>query len=330
MRDWKENYLEVINYHFCKKQVMVIGDLMVDEYIRGKVNRISPEAPVPVLDYKESEMIAGGASNVAHNLVSFGAKVCVMGTTNTDKPGMWLRKHFDELGIEHVGMVAETNRPTTLKVRYTTKGQQLLRVDNEHVKDINDSTKESILKYLEDKIEALDAVILSDYKKGVLLDGEFVKKIISICNKRNVLVSIDSKSRNISAFENADFVKPNNLEVEDAVGIRIVDEDTFNQAGKKYLDSSGAKALVVTRGSKGISIFERDKERNDFPAKDVRVYDVSGAGDTVISTITLGMASGLDIGDAVKLANLAAGVVITKDGTAVATIEELTKSINEE
>lgn len=329
MSDLKEKYRDVVNNHFCQKRILVIGDLMVDEYIRGKVSRISPEAPVPVLDYRESEMIAGGASNVAHNLVSFGAKVYVMGTANTDKSGMWLRSHFDELGIDYSGIISEENRPTTVKVRYTTKGQQLLRVDLEDTHDIATKTKNRIIDYLEEEINDLDAVILSDYKKGVLLDGEFVRKIISICNTNNVLVSVDSKSRNIAAFENADFVKPNNLELEDAVSIRIEDENTLNLAGNKYLERSNAKALVVTRGSRGISVFEKGKERCDYPAKDVRVYDVSGAGDTVISTITLGMASKLIIGEAVRLANLAAGVVITKDGTAVSTVEELLKSINE-
>lgn len=330
MNDWKDKFRNAVENQFCKKRVLVIGDLMVDEYIRGKVSRVSPEAPVPVLDYIESEMIAGGASNVAHNLVSLGASVSVIGTASTDKPGMWLRSHFDELGVDYSGIIVEENRPTTVKVRYTTKGHQLLRVDNESTKDVDKKTKVHILNSLNEKISELDAVILSDYKKGVLNDGEFIRDIISICYSNGVLISVDSKSRNIAAFEKADFVKPNNLELEDAVNIRIVDDHTLNLAGNKYLERSNAKALVVTRGSKGISVFEKEKERCDYPAKDVRVYDVSGAGDTVISAITLGMVSNLIIGEAVRLANLAAGVVISKDGTAVSTVEELIKSIDEE
>lgn len=330
MNDWKVKFRDAVENQFCNKHILVIGDLMVDEYIRGKVSRVSPEAPVPVLDYMESEMIAGGASNVAHNLVSLGARVSVIGTANTDKPGMWLRSHFDELGVDYSGIIVEENRPTTVKVRYTTKGHQLLRVDNESTKDVDEKTKEHILNSLNEKISELDAVILSDYKKGVLNDGEFIRDIISICYSNGVLISVDSKSRNIAAFEKADFVKPNNLELEDAVNIRILDDHTLNLAGNKYLERSNAKALVVTRGSKGISVFEKGKERCDYPAKDVRVYNVSGAGDTVISTITLGMVSDLIMEEAVRLANLAAGVVISKDGTAVSTVEELIKSIDEE
>ena len=147
MSDLKEKFRDVVNNQFRQKRILVIGDLMVDEYIRGKVSRISPEAPVPVLDYRESEMIAGGASNVAHNLVSFGAKVNVMGTANTDKSGLWLRSHFDEIGIDYSGIISEENRPTTVKVRYTTKGQQLLRVDLEDTHDIATKTKDRIIDY---------------------------------------------------------------------------------------------------------------------------------------------------------------------------------------
>lgn len=202
-----------------------------------------------------------------------------------------------------------------------------MRVDNEITEEINVNSRSDILAYLKAHILVFSAVILSDYKKGVLNSGEFVAEIIRICNENNVLISVDSKSRNIEAFKGADFVKPNNLELAEAVGFAIKDEDSLNRAGEEYLLRSGAKALVVTKGAKEISLFRRQQARLDFPAAEVQVYDVTGAGDTVISTITLRVASGLDFSDAIVLANLAAGKVISSMGTAAIKQDELIKAI---
>lgn len=329
MKVENEVFLEKIRNDFSQKRVIVIGDLMVDEYITGKVKRISPEAPVPVLDFRKRSLEAGGACNVAHNMASLGAKVRIVGVAADDEAGRWLRKHFTSMGIEVDGIIEQNGKPTTIKTRYATKGQQLLRVDNEDASGITESTQEKIYDYLYKQIDSLDVVVLSDYRKGVLNDKYFVQKITNLCNEHKVLIAIDSKSRNISAFKNMDFVKPNNLELEEAVGIRIEDEGSLNLAGKTYLEKSGAKALIVTRGSAGISVFIPGKERSDYPAKDVQVYDVCGAGDTVISTVALSIASGINIGEAVQLANLAAGVVISKVGTVAITAEELLRSVIE-
>jgi len=325
----KEELVKIIKNDFYKRKILVIGDLMVDEYVTGKVGRISPEAPVPVLDYEEKKRQAGGACNVANNLSSLGAKVYISGVASNDSAGVWLRDYLDQLNIDTSCIADEEERPTTLKTRYAVKGQQLLRVDTEERKCISKATQDRIFRYIQELIEEIDAVILSDYSKGVLGNPEFVKKIIALCNENKVIVTIDSKSKNIYAFENANFVKPNNLELEEAVGIIIKDEDSFNLAGEKYLTMSGAKALIVTRGSKGISVFEPGKKREDYPARNVQVFDVCGAGDTVISTFTMCICSGFLIGEAVKLANLAAGVVISRVGTAKVTNKELIDSIYE-
>lgn len=312
---------------FMEKRVMVIGDIMVDEYITGSVKRISPEAPVPVLDFKEKTLQAGGACNVANNLRKLGATVYVCGVANTDYAGNWLRGYLKDLDINTDGIVCEDGRVTTLKTRYATKGQQLLRVDSEKCGGIEKKTEEKILKCLYEIIKDLDAVVLSDYRKGVLEDTLFVKQIISVCNENDVLISIDSKSSNIEAFAGADFVKPNNLELEAAVNIKIDSDETFAMAGEKYLNMSGAKALVVTRGSKGISIFFPEKETETFPARDVQVYDVCGAGDTVISTITMCMISGLSIQESARVANAAAGIVISRVGTVPVSVDELMENL---
>ncbi|MDR3259862.1 MAG: PfkB family carbohydrate kinase [Fusobacteriaceae bacterium] len=323
-------FIEIIKNQFPLKKILVLGDIMVDKYTIGKVDRISPEAPIPIIEFEESKLTAGGASNVTNNLVSLGCKVMLSGTAAEDEYGDWVRKYMESKGIDVGGIISEEGRPTTLKERFATKSQQLFRVDRERNDVIKKETQDKIFSYLESVIKDLDAVLLSDYKKGVLSSYDFVQKIIALCNKNNVSVTIDSKSSTISAFKNATFVKPNNLELEQAVNIKIIDDETLNIAGNMYLKSSGAKYLIVTRGDKGISVFSNNEERKDFSSKALQVYDVTGAGDTVISTITLGIVSGLSLYDATVLGNLAASVVISKKGTATVNQEELINRIKEE
>lgn len=325
----EDRLVQAVQTEFGKKRILVIGDLMVDEYILGKVDRISPEAPVPVLNYKGTQRSAGGASNVALNMHEMGGEISMAGAAGYDDSGMWLREFLDAVSINTDGIIAEENRMTTVKTRYATKAQQLLRVDREDNSPVRAGTQSKMLAYIRQNISRWDAVVLSDYCKGVFADPDFVRSIIRICNESHVIVTIDSKSRHIDAFENADFVKPNNLELENAVNIKITDLESLNRAGEAYLERSRAKRIVVTRGAEGISIFERGSRRRDYSSKAVQVFDVTGAGDTVISTITLGLASGLSIDDAVTLANIAAGVVIGKRGTAVVTRTELLERLNE-
>lgn len=320
---------QAVQTEFGKKRILVLGDLMVDEYILGNVSRISPEAPVPVLNYKGRERNAGGAANVALNMHAMGGHICMSGVAGQDESGSWLRNFLSDYGIATDGIIAEENRMTTLKTRFATKGQQLLRVDQEDSRGILEDTQKQLLEYVSMHIQEWDAVVISDYCKGVFENPDFVRALIHICNEHRVIVTIDSKSRNIAAFENADFVKPNNLELENAVDIKITDNASLDNAGKKYLAISKAKSIIVTRGADGISIFEHGKDRRDYASKAVQVFDVTGAGDTVISTITLGLASGLSLDEAVVLANVAAGVVIGKRGTATVSIEELLEKIDE-
>ncbi len=326
-----DEYIRLIREYkkqFGSKQVLVLGDLMVDEYLTGRVERVSPEAPVPVLDYQARRLAAGGAGNVANNMCSLGCRVKLCGVVADDFYGNWLKDYFDGLSVDVSGVITEKNRPTTLKQRFATKNQQLLRVDHESAADITEETKEKILRYCEKNIMSLDAIVLSDYVKGLFADVEFVRKLVDLANQNGVIIGVDSKSVHISAFADATFVKPNNLELERAVGIRILDDASFNKAGERYLKKSGAKALVVTRGEKGISLFLPSSSRKDFKADAVQVYDVTGAGDTVISVVSLALSCGFSLEDAVVLANYAAGVVISKVGTAVLTAEELAERVS--
>ena len=183
----------------------------------------------------------GGACNVAHNLKAVGCKVYVAGVAACDEAGNWLRKNFVERGINADCIISEINRPTTLKTRCATKGQQLLRVDTENAEEIQTESQEVILGFIKKHAEEIDGVIMSDYRKGVFNSADFVKRIINLCHNSNIIVATDSKSRNIAAFENIDIVKPNNIELENAVDIKITDEDSLNRAGELYLEKSKAK-----------------------------------------------------------------------------------------
>jgi D-beta-D-heptose 7-phosphate kinase/D-beta-D-heptose 1-phosphate adenosyltransferase len=260
---------------------------------------------------------------------AMGAEVSISGVVGDDEAGRWLVGFLNDNNISTDGVFSDAGRLTTLKTRFATKGQQLLRMDQEDSSGIGCDTREKILNFVEGNISKWDAVVLSDYCKGIFENADFVRSLIKVCNDNNVLVTIDSKSRNISAFENADFVKPNNLELENAVDIRITDDDSFERAGERYLELSKAKRIIVTRGAAGISVFEPNKSRRDYVAKEVQVFDVTGAGDTVISTITLGLASKMSIDEYVELANIAAGVVIGRCGTATVSLDELLEKIDE-
>ena len=319
--------VRIIEEVFKGKKIVVIGDLMVDEYVTGKVTRISPEAPVPVLNYGSVSRTAGGASNVVKNVRALGAEVYAVGIASDDEAGQWLRNDFINMGIKTDGIFTDT-RPTIIKTRYATKGQQLLRVDHEVNREISDSAKANIINYLEQLLSQTDAVILSDYCKGLFADNAFVKELLVLCHRHDVFVAIDSKRTSIECFAGADVIKPNNLELEAAVGVLITDSDSLDRAGATYLEKSGAKLLMVTRGANGITVFEKGKARVDFAAdRKAQVYDVTGAGDTVISTVTLAIISGMSVADAMKLANLAAGIVISKVGTVAINGSELADEI---
>ncbi len=327
---WDESGIcDIVKNQFKCRKIAVIGDLIVDEYIIGKVNRISPEAPVPILNYTDRCLKAGGAANVANNLRELGADVCVSGVVGNDEAGSWLRKELALKGIDVTNILSE-DRTTSVKTRFATRGQQLLRVDHERIANISAICQEKIREYLKQMIGEVDAVILSDYSKGVLSSGVFVSEMIALCNERHIVAAVDSKSKNIECFANADFVKPNNTELEEAAGVKIQDDNSLSRAGEIYLRRSGAKCLVVTRGPDGISIFRPHMKRNDIASKAMSVYDVTGAGDTVISVLTLGLTCGLSMEVSVQLANLAAGVVIGKNGTSTLNADELVRRVHEE
>ncbi len=328
IQSFKDKLLAAVHDFFPRKKVLVIGDLMVDEYVTGSVSRISPEAPVAILNFEEKKRRSGGAANVAVNLRSFGASVITCGIAGKDACGTWLRENLENYGIITDGIFAEEGRPTAVKTRFTTKGQQLLRVDEERDDCILPRSQDALLGFVRNHLHDLDAVILSDYRKGVFSNLDFIASLIASCKDAGMLVTVDSKSRNMRKFKGANIIKPNKKELEDATGIKAKDEASLSRAGFLYLEQSETEKLVVTKGENGISLFTKEHGREDFASHALQVFDVTGAGDTVISTVTLGVCSELSIQESIRLANLSAGIVVGKVGTASVTAGELADRIN--
>jgi len=310
---------------FKNTGILVIGDLMVDQYIWGKVKRISPEAPVPVVEVTNENLLLGGAANVAHNILSLGGKVCIAGTVGSDDIGKVLINKFSESGINTDGIVIDKDRPTTVKTRVIAHSQQVVRFDKEIKSDISHATLSLILDYVKDCLPRIKGIIVSDYCKG-MITKTLIAKILHLAGSR-VFVAVDPKIGHFEYYRGADLITPNINEASFGSGVDVVDEKTLVAAGKTLLKKLHCGALVITRGDEGMTLFERSGRVTHIPTCAREVFDVSGAGDTVIAALTLSHSAGASLRDAAIIANHAAGVVVGKVGTAVATREEILESM---
>jgi rfaE bifunctional protein kinase chain/domain len=310
---------------FKNTGILVIGDLMVDRYILGKVKRISPEAPVPVVEVTDEDLLLGGAANVAHNILSLGGKVFVAGTVGTDYMGKVLIDRFRESGIDTDGIVIDKDRPTTVKTRVVAHNQQVVRFDKELKSDISPSTSSSIIDYVRTCLPEIKGIIISDYSKG-LITRTLIRKILALTDSKK-FVSVDPKIGHFDYYSGVSLITPNINEASFGSGIDIVDEKTLASAGKTLLKKLRCKAVIITRGDEGMSLFEKSGKVTHISTCAREVYDVSGAGDTVIAALTLSHSAGAGLKDAAIIANHAAGVVVGKIGTAVATCEEILESM---
>lgn len=310
---------------FSGKRVLVIGDLMLDHYVRGKIDRISPEAPVPVLEVETEEYRLGGAANVALNLHALGAEVLTIGIHGADFAGERLRQLMQEQGLDISGLVLTPGRRTTLKTRMNAVNQQMLRIDYEDSSDLDESTGEQILNIFQGFLGSIDALIIEDYNKG-LLTKDLIHKIIALSSAGGIPVAVDPKHKNFFEYSKVSIFKPNYQELQKNLGIKLETEaDVFREA-EALRERLNCSYLVLTRGSHGLYIFDGKSVPRHIPTFARDVYDVSGAGDTVISVLSLAYASGADIVTAATIANHAAGVVCGKLGTATATVEEILAS----
>jgi D-beta-D-heptose 7-phosphate kinase / D-beta-D-heptose 1-phosphate adenosyltransferase len=304
------------------QRVLILGDLILDRYVIGDVERISPEAPIPVLAARQIEERLGGAGNVAANLRAMGAEVEVVGVLGSDGRGRRMRDLLDGLGIETSGCVVDDDRPTTEKTRMLTGSQQILRVDWESNTLISAELGRKALAGLAERVARAGAVILSDYGKGVfcqvLLEGA-----IAVARKAGVPVLVDPKGSDYSRYRGATLVTPNRKEAEEALGRPLRELDELPQAARDLIRVADLKSAVITLGSQGIFYLHKDGASRRVPTVARAVFDVTGAGDTVIAHLALGLAAGLELDTAVQLANHAAGLVVAKRGAASVTREEL-------
>lgn len=307
---------------FKTKKIAVIGDMMIDEYIVGRVERISPEAPVQVLEVESQSFVLGGAANVINNLCALGAKSIAGGVIGSDSNGEKLEKEFLKRGVDEAILIVDSARPTIVKQRILAQHQQLLRLDFENKRPISSMVEDQIIENFKEKIATIDGIILSDYDKGVLT-YRVVQTLIQEAKKQNKIVIIDPKPSNKRHYHGASSMTPNVKEALALGGVaRIESEEEFVQLGQTICKQLELENLVITRSEQGMTIFDQEHVYN-IPTYAKEVYDVTGAGDTVIATYTLALSCGASYIEAAKLANLSAGIVVARVGTSTATPEEI-------
>ncbi len=309
------------NYQKASPRLLVVGDLMIDHYLWGNSERISPEAPVPVIDIDRESEVLGGAGNVINNLVALGARVEVASVIGLDNNGKRLKSMLDDLDVGTSALLIDENRTTTRKSRVIASHQQVIRFDSEMKEPIDSKIEAKLLEKIDFLLrDRVDTILISDYAKG-LLTHSFTQALISLANSYNVRVIVDPKGRDYSKYKGATAITPNKKEASEATGVLIKDEDTLKEAGFTLKDDLKLDRVIITLSEDGIAIFSDDMEI--IPTVAQEVYDVTGAGDTVLATLGYVRASGGSIDEAVRIANAAAAVVVAKLGSATATWEEI-------
>lgn len=304
------------------QQVLVLGDVMLDEVLWGEVRRISPEAPVPVVELLKQTWMPGGAANNAANAVACGSTAVIGGVVGDDPEGERLRALLTERGVDVSGLFSENGRPTTRKTRIVAHGQQVVRLDRERKKEISAATEERIVTWIRRNVAIVGACILSDYGKGVVTP-RIAQALIAAANEAGRPVVVDPKGRDYTRYRGAAVVAPNLREAEEVAGIEVRDEPALLQVANRLREVLPGSAILVTRGGEGMSLFVADQPPVHVRSHAAAVFDVTGAGDTVITTLALALAAGGSLPEAIALANVAAGIVVGKVGTATVSLDEL-------
>ncbi|MDP8208558.1 MAG: D-glycero-beta-D-manno-heptose-7-phosphate kinase [Candidatus Electryonea clarkiae] len=307
---------------FNDLNIIVIGDLMLDRYIWGKVSRISPEAPVPVVDVNEEAERPGGAGNVVLNLTSVGAKCVPIGIIGDDLDGAALTDQLAIHGATITGVVCAENRPTTVKTRIIADNQHVVRIDHESVDQISPTVETALLERIEKVISSADAIILQDYNKGVMTK-RVIHGAIELAKSNNIPVTVDPKFNNFFEYRGATVFKPNLKEAESALGRPLSNDQAIDRASGELLARLQVDQVLLTRGSDGMTLYRMGKEMVHIPTQAQQIHDVSGAGDTVISILTLAIAAGIAPDESARLANASAGYVVGEVGVVPITREAL-------
>ncbi|WP_447983107.1 D-glycero-beta-D-manno-heptose-7-phosphate kinase [Nitrospira sp. Nam74] len=311
---------------FPQAGVLVVGDLILDHYIWGKVSRISPEAPVPVVHVESESLKLGGAANVYNNILALGGKADLCGIIGSDEGG---RRLLQQLGTRRGGrggVIIDADRPTTRKTRVIAHNQQMVRFDVERRTEMKVGLQRRIVRYVESRLREVSCVVVSDYAKGVVT-APLMTELVRLTTIRRIPLVVDPKVEHFSYYKGVTVVTPNHLEATHAAGVHGDDDLSISQAGETIRQRLGCQSVLVTRGEKGMSLFETDGTSFHVPTMARQVYDVTGAGDTVIATLALALATGASMRDGAVLANHAAGIVVGMVGTATVSGTQLTEAI---
>ncbi|MDD5065873.1 MAG: D-glycero-beta-D-manno-heptose-7-phosphate kinase [bacterium] len=314
---------------FNDKKIMVIGDIMLDEYLWGSVERISPEAPVPVVLVDRETRMPGGAANVVNNLIGLGARVFLSGVIGDDSNGKFLQKFFNSRNINTSGIFIDVNRPTTQKTRIIAHNQQVVRVDKENIQKIDSGIIRNMILYIKKTLKDIDGIIISDYGKGVIIP-EVINEVIKAANTGKKVIAVDPKIEHFFQYKNVTLITPNHYEASKAMNQSIRNQEDVYRIGKLIMSRLKLRSLFITQSRDGMTIFQRGKAPKHIPTHAKEVYDVTGAGDTVIATSVMGLVSGLDYEQSAALSNFAAGIVVGEVGTTPITIEKLARALNNE
>lgn len=327
----RKRALEIIG-NYPASRVLVLGDLMVDHFIWGKVSRISPEAPVPVVEVTKENLMMGGSGNVVNNIHAIGGNVAVAGVIGSDGMGDWLKAKLQQMNVDTDGLVQEGERPTTVKTRIVAHGQQMVRYDRESRHVVRPDSADRIVQYVLSVLDGVQAIVISDYNKGIvtdrLLDG--VRRVVA---GRRIPVCVDPKRNDFTVYRDFDVITPNHHEAGRSVGVENTHElnegrrAEIARIGRDIMKQFGFRAVLITRGEAGMDLFERGGRDFHIPAEAKEVFDVTGAGDTAIGIFALSLASGASFREAAYLANKAAGIVVGKIGTATVSPAELKRVV---
>lgn len=307
--------------------ILVLGDVMLDRYVWGDSSRISPEAPVPVVEARKESLRLGGAANVARNISALGGRPRLIGVVGDDAYGQELRQTVGSTGIGADLIFSDPFRRTTTKTRVVARHQQIVRVDREDLREIDDRVLESVRSAVINVLPEVSAVVVSDYGKGVIV-ADLLSDLMDEAGEKSIPVCVDPKETHFFSYKGATVLTPNLVEAGTAFGRRIRDEATFQEAGRTLLERLAARSILITQGEDGMTLFEEGTETH-YPAVTTEVFDVTGAGDTVVSTFTMAVAAGGTLRESAHLANHAAGIVVREVGTACADRAEIRLSIEQ-
>lgn len=307
---------------FSKTNVLIVGDVMLDRYWWGSVTRISPEAPVPVVNLESTTLVVGGAANVAANVAGLGAKPYLVSLTGDDEEAELLLQELSAKQIHGGFLIKSPNRRTTVKTRLVAHSQQVVRIDRESKKTLTSGEEINLWKQIESLLNEIKIIIVSDYGKGVVSEN-LVSRLITIAASRNIQVLVDPKGKYYSKYKSASLLTPNRFEVAEVCQLEDTEQETIEDAGRKMLSDLSLEGLLVTQGEAGMTLFEKDKPALHLPVTARNVYDVTGAGDTVIACMATAIGNGASFAEAAEFANKAAGLVVEQVGTTAITLEML-------